>query len=321
MMKLRFFLFLPPILFLSIASAQDKPYKNEIGIQSDNDGFLATRSDRYYTAGNFFYFRHALKVSDNSNILNRVLTFELGQKIFNPQSGAVPGAAYIDRPFAGYLYIGSNINLLYKNESSLKIQLRTGYVGPSAGGEEIQDLIHNTFGFYHPYGWQYQIRDAFQLNGSVEYTHLLTRGEAADLSFNSYGNAGTGIIGAGAGFLFRWGRFNQFYNSISTTSTVTTNDHIKPLHNSEFFFYYKPVLNLVVYDATIQGDIFAKAYNADEVTSTPNPVVFGQQVGGSYVKGHWVIDVSATFETREGKEMVHSHWGHQWGSISAMYRF
>ena len=321
-MKYRFLLFISPLLFLSTVFAQDKTYKNEVGFQSDNDGFLAMRSDRYYTAGNFLYFRHALKINDTSSkVINRILTFELGQKIFTPQTAAIPDPIYIDRPFAGYLYLGSNINLIYKNESSLKLQLRAGYVGHNAYGEQVQDLIHSTFGFYHPVGWEYQIQNAFQLNGSVEYNRLLKRGTTTDLSFNSYGNLGTGITGAGLGLMLRVGTFNQFYNSSSTTSTVSDNPNIKPLHNSELFFYYKPTLNIVAYDATIQGGLFESSPGYNEVTSTPNLFVFSQQVGGSYVKGRWVLNLSAIFETRETKQMANIHWGHQWGIINAEYHF
>lgn len=322
-MRLKLFLLFPPLLFFSATFAQTKTYKNEAGFQSDNDGFLAQRSDRYYTAGNFGYFRHALKINhpDSSALQNKILGFELGQKIYNPQTGAIPDPIYIDRPFAAYLYVGANLNLLYKNESNLKLQVRTGIIGPHAYGEQIQNLIHNTFGFYPPTGWESQIQDAFQLNLSAEYNHLLTRGNSADLSFNSYANLGTGITGAGAGLMVRLGRFNQLFNSVTTTSAITQNSRIKPLHESELFFYYKPVLNLVAYDATIQGNLFEKTPGDGEVTSTPNPVVLTQQVGGSFVKNHWVIDLSATYQTREDKQMVPTHNGHQWGSVSVMYRF
>lgn len=322
-MKLTLLLIISPILIFSIAFGQTTGYKNEVGIQSDNDGFLAQSSDRYYTAGNFAYFRHALTIAnpDQSALANKILGFELGQKIFNPQTGDIPDGIYVDRPFAAYLYVGANLNLLYKNESNLKLQVRTGMIGPHAYGQQIQDLIHNTFGFYHPNGWQYQIHDAFQLNLSAEYNRLLTRGDIIDLSFNSYANAGTGIDGAGAGLLVRLGRLNQLFNSVSTSSTVSANGNLKPLHTSELFFYYKPVLNAVAYDATLQGGLFEKDPAPQEVVSTPNRVVLTQQIGGSLVKNHWVIDAAVVFETREDKQMVERHNGHQWGSVTALYRF
>jgi lipid A 3-O-deacylase len=323
-MRLKFFLLFPPLLFFGVAFAQVKTYQNEAGIQSDNDGFLAQKSDRYYTAGNFGYYRHALKIADTakSKLANKILGFELGQKIFNPQTGAIPDRIFIDRPFAGYLYLGTNLNLLYKNESNLKLQARIGMVGQHAFGEEIQDVIHDVIGFYHPTGWQYQVRDAFQLNLSAEYNRLLTRDNHIDLSLTSHADLGTGITGAGAGFLVRLGKFNQLFNSAATTSTVSANANLKPFHDSEFFFYYKPVLNVVVYDATIQGGLFEKQAGPDEVLRWPNLFLFTQQVGGSYVKNRWVLDASVVFESRETEQMSRTnHWGHQWGALSAMYRF
>src|ERR1700743_290410 len=89
-------------LFVSLSYSQNKSYTNEAGFQTDNDGFLARGSDRYYTAGNFLYFNHALKVPDTSHLANKVLGFELGQKIYTPHSGDIPDPITLDRPFAGY---------------------------------------------------------------------------------------------------------------------------------------------------------------------------------------------------------------------------
>jgi lipid A 3-O-deacylase len=320
-MKLKFCLLFLLVLLVTTSFAQNTTYKNEAGFQTDNDGFLAQRSDRYYTAGNFGYFRHALKVGkSDTSLQNKVLTFELGQKIYTPQTGLIPDAIYVDRPFAGYLYIGSSLNLLYKNESNLKLEVQVGMVGPHSYGQDIQDLIHSTFGFYQPGGWEFQIQDAFQLNLSAEYNRLLTRGSDVDLSLTSYAALGTGQTGVGGGFLMRIGKFNQLFNSVSTGSTVTVNDKIKPLHNGELFFYLKPVLNLVAYNATIQGGLNSSP-GPEEVRSTLNPILFTTQLGGEFVKDRWVIDASAVYETREDKQMVSKHTGHQWGSLTVLYRF
>jgi lipid A 3-O-deacylase len=321
-MKLKFLLLIPTVLLCTATFAQNTTYKNEAGFQTDNDGFLGQGSDRYYTAGNFGYFRHALKVSDSSSLQNKVLGFELGQRIYTPQTAAIPSSMYIDRPFAGYLYIGSTLNLLYKNESNLKLEVQTGFVGPHSYGKEIQDLIHSTFGFYPPDGWQYQIQDAFQFNLSAAYNRLLVRGQVVDLSLNSYANLGTGITGAGAGLQVRLGKFNQLFNSVSTSSTVTQDTKTKPLHNGEFFFYYKPLINAVVYDATIQGGLFESQTGVNEIKSTKNPVLLSQQLGADFVKNRWVIDLSAVVQTRETKEMQWTdHATHQWGSLTVLYRF
>ena len=115
-------LFLTICIFSSInLSAQQ--HGNEMGAQTDNDSYLLQGSDRYYTDGIFIYYRHALSVTGSSMLENKVLGFEFGQKIFNPQSGSIADQngidhpELIDRPFAAYLYVGSTLNFLYKDES------------------------------------------------------------------------------------------------------------------------------------------------------------------------------------------------------------
>src|SRR3982751_4289815 len=81
----------------------------EMGFQSDNDSFLGQGSDRYYTNGFFINYRRAADASKlPQNMANAVFGLELGQKIFNAQSGRLPSAEYVDRPIAGYLYLGAS---------------------------------------------------------------------------------------------------------------------------------------------------------------------------------------------------------------------
>ncbi len=312
---------------LCAAAAFAQSHSNEIGIQTDNDSYLLQGSDRYYTDGIFFYFRHALKVKsgDSTKLANKVLGFELGQKIYNPQSGSVlvDGAdqpSLVDRPFAGYLYVGSTLNLLYKNESNLKLSAQIGIVGPGAKGMQIQDFVHDNFGFYHPSGWEYQIHNEAQLNLAAEYNKLLARNSWIDVSLASYVDLGNGFTGAGVGPLARLGSFNQLFNSVTTQSTAIKNQSVAPLHAHEIFFYYKPLFNYVAYDATIQGGLFDKhtSTNSLEITQDKEPFIFSQQFGLAFTTNRFVFDIAAIFHTKDDKEMVQSH---QWGSVTGLYRF
>jgi len=292
----------------------------EFGFQSDNDSFLAQGSDRYYTNGLFLFYRRGMDFK-NPKLANKVLGIEIGQKLFNAQSGGVPDSTYIDRPFAGYLYAGVNINYLFRNESNFKIGLQAGVVGPSAKGEAVQKVIHSTFGFYELNGWQYQIKNNAQINLSAEYNKLLLRKEWFDLTASVYGNVGTGFNGAGVGPLLRFGNFNQLFNSASTQSTATRNS-IAPLHPKEVFLHYKPTFNYVGYDATVQGTIFTKTEDqtpGSEITSTPKRTVVSNQVGLTYSSSRWIFDFSATFNTKEVKTQVYNT--HQWGGVTVIYRF
>lgn len=294
---------------------------NEIGIQTDNDSYLAQGSDRYYTDGIFIYYNHALKIknSDSTALRNKVSGFEIGQKIFNPQSGYVPSRGYVDRPFAGYLYAGATLNFLFKNESNIKIGAQLGVVGPASQAERVQTFVHKTFGFYAPGGWQYQIKNEAELNLSAQYNRLIARGSWIDVSLTGYANLGNGFTGAGLGPLIRAGSFNQLFNSVSTQSTVIKNNNVTALHPRELFFYYKPQFNYVAYDATIQGGLFDKHDpNSQAITLNREPFIFSQQLGVAFTSRRFVIDAAAIFHSIDVKEMKQSH---QWGSVTAFYRF
>jgi lipid A 3-O-deacylase len=292
---------------------------HEFGLQSDNDSFLAQGSDRYYTNGIFLFYRKALDASKNEKLANKILGIEAGQKLYNPQSAAIPSLNYLDRPFAGYLYVGASLNLLYKSESNLKLTAKVGVVGPASGGRGAQEFIHTTFGFYPPEGWEYQIRNDVELNLSAEYNKLLGRGSWIDVSAATYANLGTGFVSAGAGPLIRFGNFNQLFQSASTQSTASKGKN-SLLHQHEFFLYYKPQANVIGYDATIQGSMFKDHPEAGtmEVTKDIRHFIFSNEVGANYVSGRFVYGLAAVFNTKDVKYQAKAH---QWGSVTLLYRF
>jgi len=320
---MKFKLFTCLVFVFCSAGVFAQTHSTEIGAETDNDSYLLQGSDRYYTDGIFLYYRHALLVKDDSKLQNKVLGLEFGQKIFNPQSGSIANAngvdqpSLIDRPFAAYLYVGASMNLLYKDESSLKLTARVGFIGPNAEGKQIQDFVHDNFGFYHPSGWEYQINNEFQLNLSAEYNKLLARGSWIDVSLSSYLNLGNGFTGAGVGPLVRLGSFNQLFNSVSTQSTAIRKEVANPLNKHEMFFYYKPLFNYVAYDATIQGGLFDN-HSGLEITKDKEPFIFSQQFGVAFSTNRFVFDIAAIFHTLDDKEMVQSH---QWAAITGLYRF
>lgn len=311
------FLLLTSLLFLS-SFVKAQTYKNEIGLKSDNDSYLGQGSDRYYTNGLFFNFRHATDQQKLKEGLEKK-TYEIavGQKMFNPYSGYAPDPLRQDRPFAGYLYIEGAMNLFYSNESILKTSAQIGTTGPNSLAEDGQKLLHDTFGFYDIEGWNYQIKNELAVNLAAQYTKLLTRtaDNNFDFSFEGYANLGTTFSGAGAGILFRAGNINQLFNSAYTNAVVGNNAKTKAVVKREFFFYAKPQLNVIAYDATIQGSLFN---NNSPVTFDQKPVVFAQQLGIDYSSQRFTGDFGVIFKTKELKSSARAH---QYGSISMAYRF
>jgi lipid A 3-O-deacylase len=316
---MKFFLaFVYVILCTSMCiMAQAPAFKNEFGFKSDNDAYLAYGQDRYYTNGLGIYFRRATDQSKLNGKLNKVIwEVEAGQKMYNAQSGHVPDITYIDRPFAGYLYVGGGVNFLFNSENSLKINLQAGTIGPDAKGKEVQELLHDLVGFYEINGWQWQVDNEAALNASANYNYFLFRNKTnkLDLGIESYINIGNTFSGAGAGLVFRTGSLNQLFQSASTQSAVSNNNRSKALTDKEFFFYAKPIIHYVAYDATIQGGLF----NEDPRGFDVKPVVFSQQAGLIYSKSRWTAEFSLIFKSREVKSNAKPH---QYGSASLNYRF
>lgn len=315
-MRLKLLIFIS-IIGTSIGSFAQN-FKNEFGFKSDNDAYLFYGQDRYYTNGLFINYRHATDQQKLTDKLEKVIwEFTVGQKMYNPGSGSAPIPALHDRPFAGYLYAGSNVSLFSKKESILKFGLDLGTVGPDALGEDAQELLHKIVGFYELAGWQYQIKNELAVNFTAQYTKLLTRAKNSktDLSLESYANIGTTFSGAGAGILLRTGKINQLFNSAATNAAISNNSATAKLVKNEFFFYAKPQINFVAYDATVQGSMFN---TNSPVVFDVKPIVFAQQIGLNYSTPRFTIDYSLLFKSREIKSTAKAH---QYGTISMYYRF
>lgn len=306
------------IYLMSAGNVSAQTFKNEFGFKSDNDSYLLQGQDRYYTNGLFINFRHASNQEKlNEKLEKKIYEISAGQKMYNPYSGYAPDPQEQDRPFAGYLYASGGLNWFYKNESILKTSVEIGVTGPASLAEKGQELLHKTVGFYDLAGWDYQIKQELQVNLSAQYTRLLHRFDdhQADFSFEGYANVGTTFSGAGAGILFRAGRINQLFNSGYTNSVIGNNAKTKGFVQRELFFYAKPQLNFVAYDATIQGSMFN---NNSPVTFGVKPVVFAQQLGVNYSSQRFTFDFGVLFKTKEVKSDAKAH---QYGSISMFYRF
>ncbi len=319
MTRLKLIFLLAFLLGTSVSKAQSTAFKNEFGFRSDNDAYLAYGQDRYYTNGLSIYFRRATDQNKLNKTLNKLIwEAEAGQKMYNPQSGSITDIAFVDRPFAAYLYAGGSINVLFNSESSLKVAIQAGTIGPDAKGKEAQEFLHSIVGFYEINGWEWQVNNEAAFNSSINYKNLLLRAGSGklDLSLDSYLNIGNTYSGAGAGFMFRTGDLNQLFHSASTESVVSNNSKSSNLTDREFFFYARPMLNYVAYDATIQGGLFTS--DKGPVVFDAKPLVFTQQAGVMYAKKRWTADFSLIFKSREVKSIAKPH---QYGSAALYYRF
>ncbi|WP_423146305.1 lipid A deacylase LpxR family protein [Rubrolithibacter danxiaensis] len=315
--KFPLFLFCTLCLFKN-AWAQQKAYKNEFGFRSDNDSYLALGQDQYYTNGLFISFRHAVNQNTiSSQLQKKIWEIEAGQYMYNSKTGKIRKISDVDRPFAAYLYAGGKISWLKKNEQIFQGSFQIGTIGPSAKGKEAQEFLHNTFGFYKISGWEYQVKDETGLNLAFDYLTLVKRNSAqnTDISFAGSVRAGNTFSGASTGILFRTGKINRLFETASTNSLVS-NSSADSSTEKEIFFFAKPSLSFIAYDASIQGGMFRE--DKGPAIFDPKRFVFSQELGLMYSQKRWTLDFSLIFKSREVKSTAKPH---QYGEASVYYRF
>lgn len=306
-------------LSLAVCKVNAQEFKHQLGFRSDNDSYLATGQDRYYTNGLFIFYRRALTSTEATpEIQKKVLELELGQKMYNAQSGAIPALQYVDRPITAYLFAGAGLEWFYKSEKTLKLSVQIGTIGPSALGQEAQEFIHRITGLYTPEGWEFQLKNEMGVNSHIAYNSLIQRNRSqnTDLFWHAYGNLGTTFTGAGLGFTLRFGQINQLFQTAFNRSTLTANNPIPKLTAREFFFFARPQLELVVHDASVSGGLFRE--DKGPVTYRPKPWVLSQELGFMFAKNRFSAQLSYTFKTAEIRSSARPH---QYGSISTFYLF
>jgi len=92
----------------------------------------------------------------------------LGQQIYTPNDIEATEPLPAERPYAGWLYLG--LALVVDHGKSLDSWvLDLGVVGPSAGGEQVQNGFHEAISGRHANGWDNQLHDEF--GGALIYEH------------------------------------------------------------------------------------------------------------------------------------------------------
>lgn len=285
-----------------------------MSLTTDNDAYLLTGQDRYYTNGLFINFHHAIRQTDSTSS-KRIWGAQVGQQIFNAQQGNIINPNDIDRPITGYLFAKAGYKWVFKNEQSLETSFDIGMMGPDAFGQEAQKLIHDTFNFYRVTGWQYQLKNSFETNASLRYAGLLGRSdETADFIYDTKATLGTTFTGAEVGITLRLGTLAPLFQSVLDNNRIS-NKPGKSARN-ECFFYTRPSLKYVLYDGTIQGGLLID--DKGPYTFEPKRLVYLHEIGMKAAGSRWSFDFHLVFKTREVVRQVRSH---QFGSISLAYRF
>jgi hypothetical protein len=311
--------FLLSLLFVPLFILSQEKYAKEFSFDNDNDLNVSVNRDRYYTNGMFLSFRH-LTTPKNENIEKRIFEWQIGHEMFTPHKSIVKTINEHDRPFAGYLYGSFGINRAYKSNKIWNTSVQLGLVGPDAYAKELQEVIHNIYGFQESVGWKHQVKNAFAFNLSTTYIDQLFTNETNnfDISWVNDAKLGTVYTNISSGFYSRIGMKPLAKIINSTGFNTNLNDDTTSFKRQiESFFYIKPTVRYAFYDATLQGSFLN---TSSEVTKELIPLVFNVEVGVRFTANRFNFGYVFNYNTSKSEGLRYTY-GNKFGTIAIHYLF
>jgi len=229
-----------------------------VRIHYENDFFA--NDDKYYSQGINAEFVHPMF---EKFFLTRILIAgkEASQKGiafehngFTPTSISSDSILYGDRPYATTLTARvHSISYSEKLRARITSSFSFGAIGPAAGGKAMQSTIHQWIDDDQPKGWEHQIQNDVVLNYTVGIESNLLQIPGSFLCNGIVsGQIGTLNTKLSAGIVLVGGKLST---RLSNTFTKESNMGHRKFN---FHGYCQPLLNLVGYDATLQGGMFNK---------------------------------------------------------------
>jgi hypothetical protein len=292
-----------------------KSFSKEIGLISDNDLYVSTYYDRYYTNGTFLYYRYLSKSSN----LKKIHEFRIGQQMYTPQFASSLQLKTIDRPYAGYIFARYSQLFFSKKNYALKYSFELGLIGPDAMAQDLQALVHDIYGFDTAEGWQYQIENTIGINMEFLFFKPFSKTNQKIIDFTSATSLKLGTIFSEINTTI-YGRINLFrtpltkyYNSTLFGSNLNS---ISKLQKKELFFFVKPQIGYALYNATIQGSMFN---SSSPITFEINSFIYEVEFGIKYAVKRFDLSYSVIKYSKKTEAIEEKT--NTYGTIKIVYKF
>jgi hypothetical protein len=227
----------------------------------------------------------------------------LGQSIFTPQNLTLKDPSSHDRPYGGWLYVGSSL-LQETNHSMLEnVEVDLGTVGPSALGKEVQNDFHQLIDVNQAQGWSHQIQN--EPGVAISYERLWRLPLA---SVSGYGLDVVPEAGATVGNVFTYGDIGGLVRIGRNLGADYGPTRVRPaLSGTDYFDASNIDGNLGYYiffgaqGRAVGRNIFLDGNSFRQSPSVAKRVLVADLEGGfSLFWADWVrLDLSVTRRTRE----------------------
>lgn len=295
----------------------------------ENDRFGGT--DRNYTNGNRFSWLSGTQATDGiSEFIARRLVgadetavrrrgFALGHSIFTPDNISSTAALADQHPYAGWLY-GEVTGVIQQRDRVDQFAIQIGLIGPSAGGEWVQNEFHALIGADEVMGWDNQLDDELTL--AVSYDRKLRRiariGDdalTADLTPNLGATLGTVYTTAQAGLTLRVGEdLQNDFGPPRIRPSLAGVGYFTPRDGFSWYFFAGAEGRLVAFNRFLDGSL----WTGDPATLSRRPFIADYQFGAVVQVRHVQIAFTYVDRDREFDEQI----GRQkFGAVSLSRKF
>ncbi len=296
---------------ISFCNAQ-KIYRKELSLTTDNDAYLLQIKDGYYSSGiNLNY-----KIADTNTTNKKVHSFFLGHQIYTPQGRKFYLQYGIDRPFAGYLFLGYNRSIATQNTYK-QTGVQMGTIGPNALAKPVQDFLHSLLNFKKFEGWEKQINNELNINGNFIYGNILLPKKKipfANIVPTVEVNVGNAFANIKASSFFCLGKMNGLNNSALFNTTIGNNIVSKNLY--ELFIFWQPQVVFQGFNATVEGGLFGNKQTG--VVGEIEPFMYQQSWGLVFSKKQFTTKVIVVYQTKESTAQQRPQ---QYGSLVFSWRW
>ncbi|MEQ8714521.1 MAG: DUF2219 family protein [Cyclobacteriaceae bacterium] len=305
---------------INAASCQDFSKKDLkevrlLHLTIDNDSFLFSQTDWYYSSG--IYARYGTLV-DPADVFfhlfpkkeNKVIrTYGLTHQVYTPVLFNSPFVSLYDRPHAALLQF--DYGLSYASAKNiLKLRGSLGWMGSALGTGPMLTWFHDVLNYKTPRGWEYEIGNTPVVQLKANWYRTLVSDRLIDWTLTSQGEIGTVFANSSIGSELRVGKLLGIDNSLLFDQFSGVPDSKGVV---ELFFIVGGNINYSFYNATIEGPVLG-----GESPHTENPMKwiknghFGAGLGGNRLDAMLMLNYRSPTTSEAGR--------HKYISIKLNYR-
>ncbi len=267
----------------------------------DNDAFLFSQTDQYYSSG--LYAKYFQAVDPNQYLFNylqknaqvKVSKFwGLNHQIYTPIKFNSARLSDYDRPHAALLFASYGFQLISPS-IIISHRLDLGWMGPALGTGPMLKFWHNIFGYREPRGWDYEINNSPVAQIGLSLVKPLIDQRHFNINWKTEGQLGTIYNHGMTGFDLRTGLLRPINTSmIYNMAYLDESGDSKKI--KEWYAILSTDIEWVGYNATIEGNLIGAS---PPHTEKAEPWVWHYGFGVGMAWAQFDVQISLNYRSAE----------------------